>query len=144
LSVLHAATALLIPMPPNAIDFASTTAFLSMLADTMRVLEQKGLYADYGFIQIVINRSDEAKWAHRQIVELATGVFGRTVMQTEIKNSAEIDNCTSKQQTVYDLATSTTNHQVRRRCLGMLNAMNGEVETYIRALWPNTTDHRRT
>jgi hypothetical protein len=84
------------------------------------------------------------KSVRRQLVELATGVFGRTVMQTEIKNFAEIDNCTSKQQTVYDLATSTTNHQVRRRCLGMLNALNGEAETYIPVLWPNTPDHRRT
>jgi len=138
LSVLYAANALIIPMPPNTIDFASTTAFLSMLAQNMEQLEERGLEANYGFIQIVVSRSDENKTAHREIVDMTNTVFGRTVMETEIKNSAEIDNCTARQQSVYDVAVSSTNHQVRRRCLLQLNSLNAEIEKHIRSQWPNT------
>src|SRR3546814_20379806 len=41
LSVLYAANALVIPMPPNIIDFASTTSFLSMLENNMRRSEER-------------------------------------------------------------------------------------------------------
>lgn len=138
MSALLAANALLIPMPPNTIDFASTTSFLSMLAQNMARMEESNVRVDYKFIQIVLSRYDDQKWAQQQLTELAKTVFGRTVMTTEIKNSAEIDNATAKQQSVYDLGRTTTNHQVRKRCLTQLNSLNSEIEGLIRAHWPNT------
>src|SRR5690606_28724188 len=140
MSALLAANALLIPMPPNTIDFASTTSFLSMLAQNMARMEESNVTVDYKFLQIVLSRYDDQKWAQQQLTELAKTVFGRTVMTTEIKNSAEIDNATAKQQSVYDVGRTTTNHQVRKRCLTQLNNLNSEIEGLIRAQWPNTPD----
>lgn len=135
LSVLYAANALVIPMPPNIIDFASTTSFLSMLENNMRTLAEQNVYADYKFIQLVISRGDESRTAHREIVDLTNMVFGRTVMTTEIKTSAEFDNSSARQQSVYDMASTTTNHKVRKRCLDQLNHLNSEIEQMIRSQW---------
>src|SRR3546814_9602929 len=63
---------------------------------------------------MVISRGDESRTAHREIVDLTNMVFGRTVMTTEIKTSAEFDNSSARQQSVYDMASTTTNHKVRR------------------------------
>src|SRR3546814_19137349 len=82
LSVLYAANALVIPMPPNIIDFASTTSFLSMLENNMRSLAAQDVHADYKFIQMVISRGDESRTATREIVDLTNMVFGSTVMKT--------------------------------------------------------------
>lgn len=142
LSVLYAANSLLIPMPPNIVDFASTTAFLGMLSETMGVLSRSGMTPDYGFIQMIISKSNESVATQREIVEMANGVFGKTVLETEIKTSAEIDHATSRLQSVYDLAGPTTSHEVRRRCLRQLNDANREIEKHIRSLWPNTLDPR--
>src|SRR3546814_5324179 len=60
---------LVIPMPPNIIDFASTTSFLSMLENNMRSLAAQDVHADYKFIQMVISRGDESRTAHREIVD---------------------------------------------------------------------------
>src|SRR3546814_5242061 len=54
----------------------------------------------YKFIQMVISRGDESRTAHREIVDLTNMVFGRTVMTTEIKTSAEFDNSSARQQNV--------------------------------------------
>src|SRR3546814_4139106 len=89
LSVRYAANALVITRPPNIIDFASTTSFLSMLENNMRSLAAQDVHADYKFIQMVISRGDESRTAHREIVDLTNMVFGRTVMTTEIKTSAD-------------------------------------------------------
>jgi chromosome partitioning protein len=137
MSVLLAANALLIPMPPNVIDFASTTSFLSMLGQNMEQLEEAGITVDYKFIQIAMSRNED-KWAQAQIAELASSVFQKTILSAELKSSAEFGNATSKQKTVYDMSESTTNHQVRKRCLAQLNALNGEIEQLIRSHWPNT------
>lgn len=137
MSVLLAANALLIPMPPNVIDFASTTSFLSMLGQNMEQLEEQGITADYRFIQIAMSRNED-KWAQTQIAELASSVFQKTILTSELKSSAEFGNATSKQKSVYDMSESTTNHQVRKRCLAQLNALNGEIEQLIRGQWPNT------
>jgi chromosome partitioning protein len=137
MSVLLAANALLIPMPPNVIDFASTTSFLSMLGQNMEQLEAAGITVDYKFIQIAMSRNED-KWAQTQIAELASSVFQKTILSAELKSSAEFGNATSKQKTVYDMSESTTNHQVRKRCLAQLNALNGEIEQLIRSQWPNT------
>lgn len=137
MSVLIAANGLVVPMPPSVVDFASTTAFFSMLAHNMYQLEEAGVAADYRFIQIVLSKNED-KWAQTQIADIASQVFGRTIMSSEIKNSAEFHNCSSQQKSVYDMTESTTNHQVRKRCLLQLNALNSEVEKLIRAQWPNT------
>ena len=43
LSVMRAANALLVPIPPTVVDFTSTASFLAMLHETMGVLAERGL-----------------------------------------------------------------------------------------------------
>ena len=43
LSVMRAANALLVPVPPTVLDFSSTTSFLAMLHESMGVLRGEGL-----------------------------------------------------------------------------------------------------
>lgn len=43
LSVMRAANALLVPIPPTVIDFTSTISFFAMLHETMGALEERGL-----------------------------------------------------------------------------------------------------
>ncbi len=43
LSVMRAANALLVPIPPTVVDFTSTTSFLAMLYETMLTLEERQL-----------------------------------------------------------------------------------------------------
>ncbi len=138
MSALLAANALLVPMPPNTIDFSSTASFFSMLRQNMEDMESRGVGVDYRFIQIALTRTDENKWAQQQVVDMARELFGGVVMPTEIKTSAEFDNSSSSHQSVYDLTRPTTNHQVRKRCLKQLNDLGAEVEALVRSVWPNT------
>jgi len=137
LSVLYAANALIIPMPPSTVDFASTTSFLGMLSETMDELSEHGMIPDYGFIHMLISKSDSTVDAQRQVVEMANGVFGKTVMASELKTSAEFNNASVQMQSVYDLPGSTTNHAVRRRCLRQIDAVGQETEGLIKGLWPS-------
>ncbi|TCU49298.1 chromosome partitioning protein [Novosphingobium sp. PhB57] len=140
LSVMYAANALLIPVPPSIVDFASTTAFLSMLDETMGALNEHNIQPEYGFVGMVISKSDANIESQRQIVDITNTVFGRSVFAQELKTSAEFNNAASQLKTVFDMTSSTTNHAVRTRCLNQLNNLGRELEQNIRKLWPSKAD----
>lgn len=138
LSVLTAANAMLIPMPPSMIDFSSTASFLSMLGSTMQSLEQlRGRSPVYNFVRLVASKADDNKSMHREIIRLSQRLFGSAMLRASLKDSAEIDNASSRLSTVYELERPITSHAVHSRCLGHLNAINAEVELDIRRTWPS-------
>lgn len=138
LSVLTAANAMVIPMPPSMIDFSSTASFLSMLGTTMQQLaELRGRSPVYNFVRLVASKADDNKSMHREIIRMAQRLFGSAMLRSSLKDSAEIDNASSRLSTVYELERPITSHEVHSRCVGHLNAVNSEIELEIRRTWPS-------
>ncbi len=59
------------------------------------------------------------------------------MLRASLKDSAEIDNASSRLSTVYELDGPITSHEVHNRCLTHLNAVNAEIELEIRKTWPS-------
>lgn len=137
LSVMRAANALLVPIPPTVVDFTSTTSFFAMLHETMGILAERGFSVDLRWIRMLATRADEGKSMQREILGLMRTVFGDAMLRTVLKDSAEIDNASARMMTVYDLDGPVTSRQTYQRCLTYLNGVNAEVETLIRLTWPS-------
>ena len=137
LSVMRAANALLVPVPPTVIDFASTTSFLAMLHETMATLSERGFPVDLSWLRVIATRSDEQKSMQREILGLLRSLFGDLLLRTVLKDSAEIDNASARMMTVYDLEQPVTSRETYQRCLNYLNGVNAEIETLIRMTWPS-------
>jgi len=136
LGVLAAANALVIPMPPNIVDFSSTASFLDMLHTTIRSLEElTSSRPVYDFIRLVASKANDAKSMHREILHMSAQLFGTSMLASVLKDSAEIDNAISRLHTVYELDRPITSRAVRDRCLRLLDAVNAEIEVEIRASW---------
>jgi chromosome partitioning protein len=144
LSVMRAANALLVPIPPTVVDFTSTTTFLAMLYETMMALEERGLSIDLRWMQLMATRADEQKSIQRELLGLMRNLFGDRILRTVLKDSAEIDNASARLMTVYELEQPVTSRETYQRCLTYLNGVNGEVETQIRLTWPSQTERLRT
>lgn len=95
LSVLRAADALLILAPPNNIDFGSTAHFLRMMSATLEELARAGGMRDYAFVKILVTKMSETKSAHQAIHRMMQAVFPHDLLQSVLKDSAEIDNATA-------------------------------------------------
>ena len=143
LNVINAANALLIPMPPAMYDFSSTISFLTMLHETMSVLEKAVGEIDYKFVKLIISRFDDNKSGQAALVELAESEFGASLLSSKLRESAEIVTAGNMQRTVYELAAATTSSKVHRRCLNILDAVNSEIELLIRKSWPSHTKQLR-
>lgn len=139
LSVLSAASALLIPMPPSIIDFASTTSFLNMMNTTLEQLADMKILPDYDFINLVMSKSGPRDNARDEVLAMTKEIFGRTVMETNLKMSAEVGHATSRLMSVYDLPSPATSYSVHQRCVGQFDDFGREVERMIRETWTSTT-----
>ncbi len=137
LSVMRAANALLVPIPPTVVDFTSTTSFFAMLHETIGTLTERGFPVDLRWIRMLATRADEGKSMQREILGLMRTVFGDAMLRTVLKDSAEIDNASARMRTVYDLDGPVTSRETYQRCLTYLNGVNAEVETLIRLTWPS-------
>jgi chromosome partitioning protein len=143
LSVMRAANALLVPIPPTVIDFASTTSFFAMLHETIETLEARQLPIDLRWLKLLVTRADEQKSMQRELLGLMRGLFGDSLLRTVLKDSAEIDNASARLMTVYELEGPVTSRETYQRCLTYLNAVNAEIETEIRLTWPSQVGRLR-
>ncbi len=137
LSVLRAANALLIPAPPNTIDFGSTAHFLKMMGATLSEIARHGGTRDYGFVKILATRMNDQKSAHVAIKRMMDAVFPSDMLAAILEDSAEIDDATANLSTVYELTGPQTRTETHKRCRAYLDAIGREVETSIRRTWPS-------
>lgn len=143
LSVMRAANALLIPIPPTVVDFTSTTSFLAMLYETMLTLQERNLPVNLRWLRLLATRADEQKSMQRELLGLMRNLFGDRLLRTVLKDSAEIDNASARLMTVYELDHPVTSRETYQRCMTYLNGVNAEVETQIRLTWPSHAGHLR-
>jgi chromosome partitioning protein len=137
LSVMRAANALLVPMPPTVVDFSSTTTFLAMLYETLQILEERHFPVDFSWVRFVATRADEQKSMQRELLGLMRNLFGDKMLRTVLRDSAEIDNASARLMTIYELASPVTSRETYQRGLTQLNSVNDEIETQIRMTWPS-------
>jgi chromosome partitioning protein len=137
ISALVAANALVIPVPPANIDFASTAHFFGMVVDTLGTLRKHGVAPSYKFVKVALSRFDERKSTQAAIADMMEDVFGKFLLDTAIRDSAEIDNASARFETVYEQPAPLTSREVHRRCLVYLNALNRELEVLARRTWPS-------
>ncbi|MFZ4746053.1 MAG: AAA family ATPase [Sphingomonas sp.] len=137
LSVLRAANALIVPVPPTVMDFSSTAAFLAMLDETIETLSENDLAPTLRFLRFVASKVDENKSMQKELLNLMRTLFGHAMIRTPLKDSAEIDNATARLMTVYELDGPVTSSAVRNRCLAYLDGVNAEIEIDIRSMWPS-------
>jgi len=137
LSVLRAADAILVPTPPNNVDFGSTVHFLKMMHSTLSELEQVGGTHDYKFVKVVATKMNDGKSAHVAIKRMMDAVFAGDMLGSVLKDSAEIDNATANLQTVYEITGASARTETHKRCRNYLDAIGRDVEILMRKTWPS-------
>ncbi|MEM9249262.1 MAG: AAA family ATPase [Pseudomonadota bacterium] len=137
LSVLRAANALVIPAPPNNVDFGSTAHFLRMMSATLSELAQHGGARDYAFVKVLATKMNDQKSAHQAIKRMMEAVFPQDILTAVLKDSAEIDNAAANLSTVYEMTGAAARTETHKRCRVYLDAVGREIEILIRKSWPS-------
>lgn len=100
-----ASDGLLMPIPPDNLDYASSVAFWNLLSETLGALKNsRGFEKDFAFMRVLLSRVDTTSISAAVVKDWIIRTYGPYVLTVEIPKS-QVSNVGAVQfGTVYDIA----------------------------------------
>lgn len=100
-----AADGLVMPIPPDNLDYASSVAFWNLLSETLGSLQrQRGFKKDFAFMRVLLSRVDPTSVASSIVKDWIIRTYGQYVLTTEIPRSQVTGVSSVQFGTVYDIS----------------------------------------
>lgn len=132
-----AADALLVPLPPEGLDFTSSGQFFSMMAELAGT--DRGLASKvYSWIGVVPSKVDNTKLHTKEILKWMQDGFGRHLLNLEIPETAAVRVGGMSLNTVYDISKYVGSRKTLLRARDAYDKAVDLVEHMTRStLWRN-------
>lgn len=135
LGALSAASGVLVTVHPQMLDVASMSQFLLMTADLMDVVRRAGADIELDFFRYVLTRYEPTDGPQAQVAAFLRGLFGDRVLANAMVKSTALADAGLSKQTLFEIGREGMNRATYDRALESLDALNGEIEGLIRAVW---------
>lgn len=100
-----AADGLLMPIPPDNLDYASSVAFWNLLSETLSALKRsRGYDKDFAFMRVLLSRVDSNSYASSIVKDWIIRTYGPYVLTVEIPRSQVSSVGAVQFGTVYDIS----------------------------------------
>ncbi len=138
INTLMAANGLVMPLPPNALDFASSAQFWSLFTELFQ-----GLYGDledskkYYFIDILLSRVDKADIVSTSVRQWILAAYGGNVLPFDIPKTSIAATASAEFGTVYDLDPSSTKSTTLTRARDAYDQLVDHIEMQMIGIWSN-------
>jgi len=106
INALWAADGLIVPIPPNGLDFASSAQFWSLLGDLGENLNKQdptGAGKRFDFLHVLLSRVDQADVASPAVRHWISQTYGEFLLPVEIPKTTVTSNKAAEFATVYDV-----------------------------------------
>lgn len=141
INAFMAAEALIVPLPPNALDFASSAQFWSLFSDlASNLVENAGISKTFDFIHVLLARVDSADVASDVVRSWITATYAEKVLPVEIPKTAVTSSSSAEFATVYDISRYDGNLKTYSRARDAYDRVNDLVEVSIRNSWASQLD----
>jgi chromosome partitioning protein len=131
---LSAAQGLVVPLPPSALDFASTQQFFSIASEVLTGLyRSNNTEKSFSFINVLINKPDKDAISS-SVRQWITASFGGMVLPVEIPKTSAASTATAAQGTAYDL-DSSVNPKTLKRALDEYDKLGDFIEGQMLSVW---------
>jgi chromosome partitioning protein len=136
-----ASNGIIMPLPPNALDFASASQFWSLFSDlTTQLLTNRGLSKEFDFIHVLLARVDSADVASNIVRQWIGQTYAEKVLPVEIPKTAVSGVMSAEFGTVYDVSKYDGNARTFKRARDSYDSFVGHIEGSIRAAWARQID----
>ncbi|MHB1333783.1 MAG: AAA family ATPase [Sulfuriferula sp.] len=136
INAFMAADALIVPLPPNALDFASSAQFWSLFSDlASNLVENAGISKTFDFIHVLLARVDSGDVASDVVRSWITATYGEKVLPVEIPKTAVTSSSSAEFGTVYDISRYDGSTKTYSRARDAYDRVNDLVEVSIRNSW---------
>lgn len=136
INAFMASNGIIMPLPPNALDFASASQFWNLFSDlATQLLTNRGLTKEFDFIHVLLARVDPADSATQIVRQWIGQTYAEKVLPVEIPKTAVSGVASAEFGTVYDVSLYDGSAKTFKRALDAYEAFVGYVEESIRSVW---------
>ncbi|MDZ5456044.1 ParA family protein [Azohydromonas lata] len=136
INALMAANGLLMPLPPNALDFASASQFWRLFSDLAgQLVEQRGVGKEFDFIRVLLTRVDSSDSTATVVRDWIGQTYEGKVMPVEIPKTAAAASAAAEFGTIYDVGKYDGNARTYKRAAEAYEKVTELVEQLIQATW---------
>ncbi len=142
INALMAANGIIMPMPPSAMDFASSAQFWSLFTDVCNSLFLKtGDNKKYNFIDILLSRVDNSASVSAAVRKWIISTYGSRVLPVEIPKTSIATTSAAEFGTVYDINPSSVQAKTLKRARDAYDSFVEHIEFQALGVWNADVDY---
>ncbi len=136
INALMAADGVIMPLPPSALDFASSAQFWDLFSDLCnQLIRSRGQDKSFEFIDVLLSRVESTDAASAVVRQWVLEGYGDKVLPIEIPKTAVTATASAEFGTVYDLPRGSMNAKTFARARDAYDRMCELVEQQLEAVW---------
>jgi chromosome partitioning protein len=136
INALMAADGVIMPLPPSALDFASSAQFWDLFSDLCnQLVRSRGQDKTFEFIDVLLSRVESSDAASTVVRQWVIEGYGDKVLPIEIPKTAVAATASAEFGTVYDLPRGSVNAKTFSRARDAYDRMCELVEQQLEAVW---------
>ncbi|MDO8728663.1 MAG: AAA family ATPase [bacterium] len=140
INALMASDAIVIPVPPNGLDYASSVQFLSLFADFNKsFLKNVPSLKDkkYDFVNVLLTKVENQKQATTVVRDWIIGTYKDLVLPAEISLSSGASTSAAQFKTAYDFSTYSGVNKVYQRTRDECEQFASIIDDQLLDAWLN-------
>jgi len=127
---------MVVPLPPETLDYASSTQFFRQFAELFRSLrESRSITKQFEFIKIVLSKVKQSAATTDVVRSWIRSTYPEILGQAEIPESDIVKNASAEFKTLYDLTSYDGSVKTYNRALEAFDAVVDELEQEVQATW---------
>lgn len=135
INAFYAADILMVPLPPSAMDFVSSTQFWDLFVDLNEEFAEYGMNKDYSFVNVLLSRVDANDSAAALVREWISEAYGKHVLPVEIPTTAAAKTAAAEFGTVYDATVAQQSARTYRRAYEAYERLVEITEDQLVRVW---------
>ena len=145
INAIMASNGLVMPLPPNALDYASASQFWNLFSDlSNEMLTSRGIDKEFDFIHVLLSRVDSSESTSDIVRSWVQATYKEKVLPVEIPKTVVISIASTEFSTVYDIQKYDGNARTFKRARDAYDQFVGYVESSVRAAWANQISASKT
>ena len=141
INALIAADGVIMPLPPNALDFASSAQFWNLFTEVCGGLfKAGGDDKKFSFVDVVLSRVDRADAVSAAVRQWIVSAYGSKVLPIEIPKTSIAASASAEFGTVYDVDASSVQAKTLKRARDAYDVLVDYIEMQVTGVWAHSAE----
>jgi chromosome partitioning protein len=135
INAMMAADGIITPLPPNALDFASSVQFWDLFYDLTKELVARGKSKRFEFVDVLLSKVDASDIATNVVREWISAAYGSKVLPIEIPKTATAASASAEFGSIYDMKPGSAGSRTIKRAVDAYDQFVEIIEGQIVSAW---------